>query len=30
MRRKWGSALDNDPFYSPNLSRKGPPYAIGG
>jgi len=30
MRRKWGSALDKDPFYSPNLSRKGPPYAIGG
>jgi len=30
MRRKWGSGLDNDPFYSPNLSRKGPPYAIGG
>jgi GT2 family glycosyltransferase len=29
MRRKWGSALDSDPFYSPNLSRKGPPYAIG-
>ena len=30
MRRKWGNALDNDPFYSPNLSRRGPPYAIGG
>lgn len=29
MRRKWGSALDTDPYYSINLSRKGPPYAIG-
>lgn len=28
MRRRWGSSLDNDPFYSINLSRKGPPYAI--
>jgi len=28
MRRRWGMALDNDPFYSPNLSRRGPPYAI--
>ncbi|MGE0279877.1 MAG: glycosyltransferase [Rhizobiaceae bacterium] len=28
MRRRWGSALDSDPFYSVNLSRKGPPYAL--
>lgn len=28
MRRKWGSALDSDPYYSVNLSRKGPPFAI--
>lgn len=28
MRRRWGRELDNDPYYSPNLSRRGPPYAF--
>ncbi len=28
MRRKWAAILDKDPYYSVNLSRLGPPYAL--
>jgi GT2 family glycosyltransferase len=28
MRDRWGAVLDNDPFYSPNLSLEGPPFSL--
>jgi glycosyltransferase involved in cell wall biosynthesis/SAM-dependent methyltransferase len=28
MRKKWGSTLDNDPFYSPNLTREREDFSI--
>lgn len=28
MRKKWGSILDEDPFYNPNLSRSKPDFSL--
>jgi GT2 family glycosyltransferase len=28
MRRRWGAGLNEDPFYNPNLSCKGPVFSL--
>jgi hypothetical protein len=28
MRRRWGSEIDRDPYYNPNLTRDYPDYRV--